>query len=92
MESGLALELTGRRNSLPHTDLKVFLLILENRFRRNSIEKRVLIFNQQNRDSDALISALANSLKGMLGVNTRIFNDAIFCTNLTTLEQGYKAG
>ncbi|PUU83488.1 Mur ligase [Tuber borchii] len=56
--------------------------------RADGIDQRVLIFNQQKRDSGALIAALANSLKGMLGTNSRIFNEAIFCTNVTSKDAG----
>ncbi|CAZ83402.1 unnamed protein product [Tuber melanosporum] len=59
--------------------------------RADGIEKRVLIFNQQKRDSDALITALANSLKEILGVNSRIFDEVIFCTNITYKGRGQKA-
>lgn len=53
--------------------------------------KRVLIFNQQVRDSTALIRALANSLKQVLGDESPLFDYAIFCTNVTWKEAGYKA-
>jgi len=59
--------------------------------RAAGINKRVLIFNQQKRDSDALINALAGSLQEILGVNTRIFDEAIFCTNMTFKERSHKA-
>ncbi|KAF8251137.1 FolC bifunctional protein [Wilcoxina mikolae CBS 423.85] len=54
--------------------------------------KRILIFNQQNRDSpEMLLGALATSLKQNIGVNTEnIFDHAVFCTNITFKEQGYK--
>ncbi|RPB00484.1 FolC bifunctional protein [Choiromyces venosus 120613-1] len=59
--------------------------------RADGIEKRVLIFNQQKRESDALIAALANSLKEILGLDSRIFDEVIFCTNFTFREKGHKA-
>jgi len=71
--------------------IRRYLLTLTKQFWRNSIDKRVLIFNQQKRDSGALIAALANSLKGMLGTNSSIFDEAIFCTNVTSKDAG-KAG
>lgn len=52
--------------------------------------KRVLIFNQQVRDSTALIRSLANSLKQVLGDEASLFDYAIFCTNVTWKENGYK--
>lgn len=51
--------------------------------------KRVLIFNQQVRDSTALIRSLADSLKQILGGNSLLFDHAIFCTNVTW-KRGYK--
>jgi folylpolyglutamate synthase len=56
--------------------------------------KRILIFNQQNRDApEMLLGALVTSLKQHIGVNTEnIFNHAVFCTNITFKEKGYKPG
>ncbi|PWW80680.1 FolC bifunctional protein [Tuber magnatum] len=59
--------------------------------RAAGIDKRVLIFNQQKRDSNALINALANSLEEILGVNSRIFDEVIFSTNITFKERSHKA-
>ena len=53
--------------------------------------KRVLIFNQQNRDAtEKLLGALAASLKRSLEDN--LFTHAIFCTNVTYKNQSYKPG
>lgn len=52
--------------------------------------KRVLVFNQQVRDSTALINSLVNSLKQALGNEVLLFDLAIFCTNVTWKESGYK--
>lgn len=53
--------------------------------------KRVLIFNQQIRDSTTLVRSLASSLKQVLGDEVLLFDHAIFCTNVTWNENGYKA-
>jgi folylpolyglutamate synthase len=55
--------------------------------------KQVLIFNQQNRDApERLLGALAASLKRHLADADGLFDHAIFCTNITWKEQGYKPG
>lgn len=53
-----------------------------------------MIFNQQNRDDpERLLGALSESLKRNFGEDTEsIFDHAIFCTNITWKEQGYKPG
>jgi folylpolyglutamate synthase len=51
--------------------------------------KRVLIFNQQTRDADALARGLQNTLSTALGDETR-FTHAIFCTNTTFEETGFR--
>lgn len=50
---------------------------------------RVLIFNQQTRDADALARALYETLAAALGSETP-FTHAIFCTNVTYKEAGYR--
>lgn len=61
------------------------------RVNKNDGRKRVLIFNQQSRDSSALIRSLANSLQQVLGNDAPLFDHAVFCTNVTWKEGGYKA-
>ncbi|RPB12953.1 folylpolyglutamate synthase [Morchella conica CCBAS932] len=53
---------------------------------KNATTTRVLIFNQQTRDSTALICSLATSLAAVSP-----FDHAIFCTNVTWKDAGYKA-
>lgn len=60
------------------------------RVNKGDKRKRVLVFNQQVRDSTALISSLANSLKQVLGDEIPLFDHAVFCTNVTWKENGYK--
>lgn len=50
---------------------------------------RLLIFNQQTRDSNALAMALHETLSAALGSETP-FTHAIFCTNVTYKEAGYR--
>ena len=50
---------------------------------------RLLIFNQQTRDSAALARALYETLAAALGSETP-FTHAIFCTNVTYKEAGYR--
>lgn len=50
---------------------------------------RLLIFNQQTRDSNALAKALHNTLSAALEAD-RPFTHAIFCTNVTYKEAGYR--
>lgn len=50
---------------------------------------RVLIFNQQTRDSVALARALYQTLSNALG-SEKPFTHAIFCTNVTYKEAGYR--
>ncbi|KAL3465527.1 FolC bifunctional protein [Aspergillus heterothallicus] len=57
----------------------------------DSAEKklRVLIFNQQTRDSNALAQALFDTLKAALNSDTP-FSHVIFCTNVTYKQAGYR--
>ncbi|KAL2808613.1 Mur ligase [Aspergillus granulosus] len=57
----------------------------------DSAEKkhRVLIFNQQTRDSHALAQALFDTLKTALNSDTP-FSHVIFCTNVTYKQAGYR--
>lgn len=50
---------------------------------------RVLIFNQQTRDSNALARALHKTLTEALGSGTP-FTHAVFCTNVTYKNAGYR--
>lgn len=50
---------------------------------------RVLIFNQQTRDSTALARALHETLAGALE-STTPFTHALFCTNITYKQAGYR--
>lgn len=50
---------------------------------------RVLIFNQQTRDSNALAQKLHKTLTEALGSGTP-FTHAIFCTNVTYKDAGYR--
>lgn len=50
---------------------------------------RVLIFNQQTRDSNSLAQALHKTLTEALGSGTP-FTHAIFCTNVTYKDAGYR--
>ncbi|KAB8265910.1 Mur ligase [Aspergillus pseudonomiae] len=50
---------------------------------------RVLIFNQQTRDSNALAQALYDTLAAALG-SEQPFTHAIFCTNVTYKAAGYR--
>lgn len=50
---------------------------------------RVLIFNQQTRDSNALAQALHKTLTEALGSGTP-FTHAAFCTNVTYKDAGYR--
>ena len=51
-------------------------------------ESRILIFNQQTRDANALAHALHRTLAAALHTNSP-FTHAIFCTNVTFLDAGY---
>ena len=51
--------------------------------------KRVLIFNQQTRDAHALAKALHETLAEAL-VQEKPFTHAVFCTNVTFMEAGYR--
>ena len=50
---------------------------------------RVLIFNQQTRDASALAVALHNTLAVAMG-DRKPFSHAIFCTNTTFVESGFR--
>ncbi|KAL1998292.1 hypothetical protein VTN02DRAFT_6457 [Thermoascus thermophilus] len=50
---------------------------------------RVLIFNQQTRDSVALARALHQTLSDALG-SVKPFTHAVFCTNVTYKDAGYR--
>jgi folylpolyglutamate synthase len=50
---------------------------------------RILIFNQQTRDSTALARALHETLAAALGYDTP-FTHAIFCTNVTYKSAGFR--
>lgn len=50
---------------------------------------RILIFNQQTRDSTALARALHETLAAALG-STVPFTHALFCTNITYKQAGYR--
>ncbi|WEW59287.1 tetrahydrofolylpolyglutamate synthase [Emydomyces testavorans] len=50
------------------------------------VKAQVLIFNQQTRDS----TALARALHGVLSASNCLFTHAIFCTNVTFKEAGYR--
>lgn len=52
-------------------------------------QPRVLIFNQQTRDSNALAQALHKTLTEALGSSTP-FTHTVFCTNVTYKEAGYR--
>lgn len=51
--------------------------------------KRVLVFNQQTRDAAALAKALYDTLAEALGKD-KPFTHAVFCTNVTYKEAGYR--
>ncbi|KAL1965908.1 hypothetical protein VTN77DRAFT_5041 [Rasamsonia byssochlamydoides] len=55
----------------------------------SSKRPRVLIFNQQTRDSVALARALYETLAAALG-SEKPFTHAIFCTNVTYKDAGYR--
>lgn len=50
---------------------------------------RILIFNQQTRDSTALARALHETLSAALG-STTPFTHALFCTNITYKQAGFR--
>lgn len=50
---------------------------------------RILLFNQQTRDANALAKALHRTLAAALH-NERPFTHAVFCTNVTFKEAGYR--
>ncbi|KAJ6104471.1 Folylpolyglutamate synthase [Penicillium sp. IBT 18751x] len=50
---------------------------------------RILIFNQQTRNSTALATALYETLAAALG-STTPFTHALFCTNITYKQAGYR--
>ncbi|KAJ5935217.1 Folylpolyglutamate synthase [Penicillium verhagenii] len=54
-----------------------------------SKKPRILIFNQQTRDSTALAVALHETLASALG-STIPFTHALFCTNVTYKQAGYR--
>ncbi|OKL64569.1 hypothetical protein UA08_00134 [Talaromyces atroroseus] len=54
-----------------------------------SKQPRVLIFNQQTRDSGALARALYQTLAEALG-SVQPFTHAVFCTNVTYKSAGYR--
>ncbi|KAJ5949172.1 Folylpolyglutamate synthase [Penicillium verhagenii] len=54
-----------------------------------SKKPRILIFNQQTRDSTALALALHETLASALG-STIPFTHALFCTNVTYKQAGYR--
>ena len=49
---------------------------------------RILLFNQQTRDADALARAMHQTLAAVLG-DDRPFTHAVFCTNTTFRDQGF---
>ena len=51
--------------------------------------KRILLFNQQTRDANALAKALHHTLASALR-DERPFTHAVFCTNITFKEEGYR--
>lgn len=51
--------------------------------------KRILLFNQQTRDANALAKALHRTLASALQ-NEQPFTHAVFCTNITFKEEGYR--
>jgi folylpolyglutamate synthase len=51
---------------------------------------RVLLFNQQTRDANALAKALHDTLASALG-EEKPFTHAVFCSNITFKDVGYKA-
>lgn len=50
---------------------------------------RILLFNQQTRDANALATALHRTLAAALR-NERPFTHAVFCTNVTFRDEGYR--
>ncbi|KAI9816056.1 MAG: Folylpolyglutamate synthetase [Pycnora praestabilis] len=52
--------------------------------------KRILIFNQQTRDAGALAKALHKTLAEAIK-DERPFTHAVFCSNITFKDSGYKA-
>ena len=52
-------------------------------------QKRILIFNQQTRDANALAKALYKTLTQTIG-GGQPFTHVIFCTNVTFAKGGYK--
>ncbi len=56
---------------------------------QTSERKRVLIFNQQTRDANALARALHATLAAALG-EEKPFTHAIFCTNTTFKDTGFR--
>jgi folylpolyglutamate synthase len=57
--------------------------------KQESEQKRILIFNQQTRDANALARALHATLAAALG-DEKPFTHAIFCTNTTFKETGFR--
>lgn len=51
--------------------------------------KRILLFNQQTRDANALARALHHTLASALH-DEQPFTHAVFCTNITFKEEGYR--
>lgn len=51
--------------------------------------KRILLFNQQTRDANALAKALHRTLASAL-CDEQPFTHAVFCTNITYKEEGYR--
>ncbi|CAD6574429.1 MAG: Folylpolyglutamate synthetase [Alectoria sarmentosa] len=51
--------------------------------------KRILLFNQQTRDANALAKALHRTLVSLLH-DEQPFTHAVFCTNITFQEEGYR--
>jgi len=58
--------------------------------RASQKRKRILLFNQQTRDANALAKALHTTLAAALG-NEKPFTHVAFSTNVTFADAGYKA-
>ncbi|KAF6223092.1 hypothetical protein HO173_013305 [Letharia columbiana] len=56
---------------------------------RSRKRTRILLFNQQTRDANALAKALHRTLASALQ-NEQPFTHAVFCTNMTFREEGYR--
>lgn len=56
---------------------------------KSTNRKRMLLFNQQTRDANALAKALHRTLASALH-DEKPFTHAVFCTNITFKEEGYR--